>query len=120
VKLAVSWRRRWEPLLLLTVALAAPATLSVWLVSSHGATIEEPPPAAVPHGEVLYSPRESRALSPRHWLALAVDAPQAFGRALRWCERRQNAPLPNCRNVVVTERVCRALASDGLWGGGDG
>lgn len=120
MRVAWAWRRPFEPLAFLIVALVAPLTVAGWLVNERQATGSVTPPASVPHATALASTHESRALSPLHWLELALEAPRSFRRALGWCEQQSEAPLPNCRNVVVADRVCRVLGSNGLWGEGDG
>ena len=105
------WRRRFEPLALLVPAVLVPLVAAGWLLSERRAVAVERPPADVPHAEALASPREDRSLSPERWLELALDAPRRFHRALGWCERRRQAPLPNCRNMMVADRVCQALGT---------
>ncbi|HMB54905.1 MAG TPA: hypothetical protein VKU40_16420, partial [Thermoanaerobaculia bacterium] len=65
----------------------------------------------VPYGEALASTREDRALSAERWLEVALRAPRSFRRAVDWCGERREAPLPNCRNVAVADRVCEAVGS---------
>ena len=105
------WRRRFEPLALLVPAVVVPLVAAGWLLSERRSVAVERPPADLPHAEALASPREDRSLSPERWRELALDAPRRFHHALGWCERRREMPLPNCRNMMVADRVCQALGT---------
>jgi hypothetical protein len=118
-------RRRtltWEPLVLLALAVLVPllaAAGTAWELrsgrlpaSETGATTG----AHSPYDSLLTSPREDRAFSPTRWLEIAADSPASFRRAVTFCERREYAPLPNCRNLLTAHRACLAL--DTLTAGG--
>lgn len=105
-----------EPLVVLAFAVAAPLlTLAVLAWEARPGRFPEPAPGAA-HPAALVSPREDRGLSPRRWLDWATEAPLAFTAAADFCADHADAPLPNCRNVLLARHTCGLL--DGLTGGG--
>lgn len=103
----------WALLAVLTPAI----TLTTLAWQDH--TLPAPTaPADLPQAEALASRTEERALPPSEWLRLAQRAPSSIARAAAWCRRHEDAPLPNCANLLTAHRVCTLL--DSLTGGDHG